>query len=83
MATLAYIIDWLVRILTLVVIVDVVLGYFMAPYHPVRQALDRMVNPLLGPIRRVMPNTGPVDFSPVVLVLALLILNQILQSLLR
>jgi YggT family protein len=83
MATLAFIFDWLVRILTLVVIVDVVLSYFMTPYHPVRQALDRIVNPLLNPIRRLMPNTGPVDFSPVILVLALLILNQILQSFLR
>lgn len=80
---LAFIVDWAIRLLTIVVIVDVVLSYFMDPYHPVRRTLDRVVNPMLAPIRRLLPRTSGIDFSPVILVLALFVLNQILQGLLR
>ncbi|MCZ8260082.1 MAG: YggT family protein [Beijerinckiaceae bacterium] len=33
--------------------------------------LYRITEPLLGPIRRRMPNLGPIDISPVILLLAL------------
>jgi YggT family protein len=62
--------------ITLLVIVQVVLSYFMSPYHPVRQTIDRVVEPMLAPIRRVVPPVGMLDFSPFVL----LILIQILIS---
>lgn len=41
--------------------------------------LDRLTDPLLRPIRRVVPNLGGVDISPVILLLAL----QFLQILLN
>jgi YggT family protein len=37
----------------------------------VGEFLYRITEPLLGPIRRRMPNLGPIDISPVVLLLAL------------
>jgi YggT family protein len=80
---LAYVIDWIFRILTLVVLVDVILTYFVVPTHPVRKTLDSVVEPLLNPIRRLLPKTGGIDFSPVVLMLILVILNGIIQSFLR
>jgi YggT family protein len=83
MGLLAFSIDWAIRILTLVVITDVVLTYFMDPLHPVRKTLDRVVEPMLAPIRKRMPSTGSIDFSPVVLVLGLLLLNQLLQAIFR
>jgi YggT family protein len=83
MSWLALAIDWVIRILLFVVLVDVVLSYFMSPFHPARRFLDRIVEPLLRPIRRILPRTSTVDFSPVVLMLVLLILNQIIQGILR
>jgi YggT family protein len=83
MGLLAFSIDWAIRIIMLVVITDVVLTYFMDPLHPVRKALDRVVEPLLAPIRKRMPNTGSIDYSPVVLVLGLLVLNMLIQAILR
>lgn len=65
--------------LSLLLIAYVVLSYFMDPYHPVRSTVDRIVNPILNPIRRVLPRTGMVDFSP----LAAIILVQVLEFLLR
>jgi len=69
------------RVLSFAVIVDVLLSYFMNPYHPVRAFLDRIVEPLLNPIRRVMPTIAGLDFSPLVLIVILQILDSVLVSL--
>ena len=61
-----------------VVIASALLSFFVPPYHPVREALDRIVNPFLEPIRRVVPLAGTMDFSPLVLILVVDILSRIL-----
>ena len=71
----------LIQLFSLIVIVDVVLSYFMSPYEPVRQALDRVVNPLLNPIRRIIPPVSGLDFSPFVLIVLLQLLAMLVQSL--
>ena len=58
------------------------LSFFMPPDHPVREALDRIVNPFLNPIRRVVPLAGNLDFSPLVLIIAVQILSGFLINLL-
>lgn len=83
MSLFAILFDWLIRLATLVVFVDVVLSYFLDRYHPVRRALDQLVEPFLAPIRRLLPASSPIDFSPVVLILGLYLLNQIIQRLFR
>ncbi len=75
-------IDLAARVLILLVVVDVVLHYFTSPYHPVRALLDRLVLPLLRPIRRYLPPLGGLDFSPVVLILLIQFLSQALIRLL-
>ena len=57
------------QILTLLVIAQVLLSYFMSPYHPVRQTIDSIVEPMMAPIRRFVPPMGMIDFSPLVLIL--------------
>jgi len=37
----------------------------------VHDALSRLFEPVLRPIRRIMPDTGAIDFSPMVLMLLL------------
>ena len=61
-----------------IVIASVILSYFMSPYHPVRQALDRIVDPFLAPIRRILPSAGAFDFSPLVLILAVEFISRLL-----
>jgi YggT family protein len=62
-------ISLLSNLLILVVFIDVALSFFLSPYHPIRNALDRIVNPLLIPIRRVVPSLGMLDLSPLVLII--------------
>ena len=78
MALVVQIINILSQLITLLVIVHVVLSYFMSPYHPVRQAVDGVVEPLLAPIRRIMPTTGMLDFSPMVLIIVVQLVARLL-----
>ncbi|MBI3167956.1 MAG: YggT family protein [Chloroflexi bacterium] len=76
----------LIRVITetfvWVVIANSLLSFFLSPYHPVREALERIVGPLLNPIRNLMGSTGGLDFSPLVLILALEFLSRILITVL-
>jgi len=65
--------------LSFLLIAYVVLSYFMDPYHPIRMNVNRIVNPILDPIRRILPQTGMMDFSPLVAI----ILVQVLEFILR
>ena len=72
-------VNLLSQVLTLLVIAQAIMSYFVAPYHPVREALDRVLEPLYAPIRRFLPQTGMLDFSPMVLIILLWLLDAVLQ----
>ena len=78
---LVKIVDIIANLLVLIVIVDALISYFLSPYHPFRSALDRIVSPMLAPIRRVVPLAGMIDFSPVVLIILIEIASFILKYL--
>ena len=59
------------NVLTWLVIINAILSYFLSPYHPVKMMLSRIVEPMLAPIRRLMPQTGMMDFSPLILIILL------------
>jgi YggT family protein len=80
---LATIINFLANLIVLLVIVNSILSYFLSPYHPVRNALDRVVNPLLAPIRKIMPKVGMFDLSPLLLIIIIEILSSVLIGFLR
>ncbi|MEJ5239932.1 MAG: YggT family protein [Anaerolineales bacterium] len=82
MFALAQLIDFIARLLILIVVIDAVLSFFMPPYHPIRTALGRIVNPMLEPIRRVVPPLGMFDISPLILILLIQFLSRVLISLL-
>jgi YggT family protein len=50
----------------------------MSPYSSVRAALDRVVGPMLAPIRRVVPPLGSVDISPIILLILIYIIQAVL-----
>lgn len=78
----AFAIQLIVNGLTLVVFVDVLLSFVLNPFHPLRRALDSFVDPMLAPIRRVVPPAGGLDFSPAILLIVLQILGRVLVMLL-
>jgi YggT family protein len=80
--TIRTIIQALFQILSFIIIIDALLSFVLTPFHPVRAALDRIVNPLLVPIRRIVPPIMNMDFSPVVLLLLLQLIEYLLLRIL-
>lgn len=78
MNSLIYIIDALSNVLVVLVFVSVILSYFMDPYHPIRRGVDRIVDPMLAPIRRVIPPLGMFDFSPFILIILIQLLSNLI-----
>jgi YggT family protein len=44
-------------------------------------ALNALLDPVLKPIRRILPDTGMIDFSPIILIFGIQVLMIILNSL--
>jgi YggT family protein len=75
-------IDLLTTLLFLLVLTYVIISYFVSPFHPFRMWVDRIVEPMLAPIRRVVPLVGMFDFSPVILLVLIQIVGYILKRIL-
>ena len=82
MAEIALLVRMVSTLVIWLVIASVLVSYFLSPYHPVRMALDRLVEPLLSPIRRIIPSTGMIDFSPLILIVIIELLSRVLISIL-
>jgi YggT family protein len=79
-------ISYLITLYTYVVIVNVILSWLMAfgvvnPYNPtvraIWQVLNALVEPLLRPIRSIMPSLGAIDLSPIILLLGCFFLQSV------
>lgn len=69
----------LIDLYSLIVIVAVIASWIGAPnHHPIVQALRTVTEPALSPIRRVLPATAGLDFSPMVLLIGLQVLKRAL-----
>ncbi len=88
--TLAQMVDYLVSVLTLIVIIQFVMSLLISfnvvntrndAVVAIWRALNALLDPLLGPIRRAMPNTGAIDFSALVLIVCLQLLSILLRGL--
>jgi YggT family protein len=87
---LIQIIGYLATIIVTIVIVQFILSLliqfnvvsmsnqFVASLY---QALNMLLDPVLKPIRRILPDTGMLDFSPIVLIVGLKILQMLLAGL--
>lgn len=80
MEFLIVLVNLLSQVLTVLIIAQAIMSYFVSPYHPVREALDRLLDPLYAPIRRLLPQTGMLDFSPLVLIILVQIVSRLLIS---
>jgi YggT family protein len=80
MILLETIITVLEQTLLLLILLKILLSYFMDPFHPFRQSVDRLIDPLLKPIRQIVPSFGRFDFSPIILIILVEVIAQILRN---
>lgn len=64
-------------------ILIVVIASFVAQgtHHPALALLNQLIDPLIRPVRRILPTLGPLDFSPLVVLLALTLVQDGLRQL--
>lgn len=88
--TLSQILGYLISVIIVLVIVQFVLSLLVAfnvvTMHnqwvaAIWRSINALLEPILRPIRRLMPDTGAIDFSPLVLIVLLNILNIIFSNL--
>jgi YggT family protein len=81
------VVDLLLQVLSWIIIIQAILSWLVAfnvinTYNDfVRSflgALDKITEPLYRPVRRIMPDFGGIDFSPLVVLLLIYILRILL-----
>ena len=83
MAGLITIIDIAFRLFQLLILARILLSWVqLDPYNPFVQFIFNATEPILAPIRRVMPPTGMFDLSPIVAIIGAMILQSIIVGLL-
>lgn len=86
--TLYQIIEMITSIFVMLIIIQFIIGLLFA-FNVVGRneflmsfydAINRLLEPVLRPIRRLMPNTGAIDFSPLVVIILLQIILIVLRN---
>lgn len=89
LAALVDIADLLLTIVTWVIIIQVLLSWLLAfnvlnihsgGVRNVIVALDRLTAPLYRPIRRMLPDFGGLDFSPLVILILIQVIKKLLAG---
>lgn len=81
LSALAQLLQMVFQIYTLILIARVLITWVNPdPFNPIVQGLSRLTDPVLEPLRRVIPLIGPFDISPIV---ALLLLQALQHFLIR
>ena len=55
----------------------------LSPNNPIVVTIYGITEPILKPIRRVLPSMGMIDLSPMVALIVMMILQRVLQSLVK
>ncbi len=76
---LANLVSLIINVFELILLARIIASWLQVnPYNPIMQFLYRITEPVLAPIRRMLPPTGMMDFSPLVVFVILLVLQAIL-----
>ena len=80
---LAWLVNTVFGILELLIFARVLLSWLpVSPWNPIARWLRRIVDPILAPFRRLLPSFSGIDFSPLLALVTLYVLQQVIVSLL-
>lgn len=88
MELLVRLINYLIILFTAAIVVRAIISFLpyftRPPYHPLVVSVDRVVTqitePVLAPVRRMLPSFGGLDFSPMVVIIVLMIIREVLAG---
>ena len=79
-----YFIRVLCDVLTIAILLRTILSWFSPrPTNMLAIILYRVTEPLLAPLRRIIPRVGRLDFSPLVAIILIQVIYSLLQRLLQ
>jgi len=85
MSTVAYFVWLIFQILTFAIFFRVILSWFMITpastsgfLVTIYQILFQITEPVLGPLRRIIPTIGMFDISPIIAIILLQIIGEVL-----
>ena len=77
-------ISQLISLYTLVIFARIILSWFpinsSGPFAQINRLLFQVTEPVLGPARRIIPNIGPLDISPIVVVFGIGFVQDLLPA---
>ena len=74
----------LIYILNFAIIVRSLMSWFNpSPENPIVRFVIEITEPVLAPLRRIVPRIGMIDITPIVAILLLNVILQILESTVR
>ena len=80
MAEIAMIVSILVQLYALVMLARVLMSWVnIDPYSPLARTIYNLTEPVLAPIRNLIPPTGMIDFSPMIAMILLYIIAEIIR----
>ncbi len=69
------------NLIVIAIIARALLSWFnLDPRSPLIQALNQITEPILDPIRRIMPRLGMIDLSPMVAIFLLIAISRVVQN---
>jgi YggT family protein len=78
-AVIANFVSIIITVLTYAIIIRALITWFpISPANPLVRLLDDITEPVLAPLRRVVPRLGMLDITPIVAILLLQVLGSIL-----
>lgn len=71
----------LLRVLMAAIFLRAILSWFqLDPRNPLITVLDQITEPILMPLRRIVPRLGMIDITPMVAIFLLLFLSQVVDQ---
>jgi len=71
---------YLCRVLIFIIFIRAILSWFaISPYNPIVVFLDRITEPILAPLRRIIPRLGMVDITPMVAIIILIVITYLID----
>jgi YggT family protein len=79
-----YFIQTLIYILNFAIIIRALMSWFNpSPDNPIVRFVIEITEPVLAPLRRIVPRIGMIDITPIVAILLMNVILQVLESTLR
>ncbi len=79
--TVAQIFTWFLYVLIIAIVVRSLLSWFpVSPHNQFARLLRDFTEPLLQPVRRILPSTGMIDLSAMVVIILLYVMITVVNQ---